>query len=213
MPARTRAEGQSGGGGPGRGRSRACALSRAHFEALLEARGRDLDENPPENVTDLEVYAEGTSAALIWLVLEVLGVRDEASRAAARHVGHRLGAHRPAAGGAVPRPRQPLPAAVGPADGGGAHRLTISRNGATAPKIAGVSSPRSPGSRGCIWIKRAALRPSVDRRALPALLPATLADAYLRGFARYGFDVFDPRHALQRPAVARLIWNAALKRY
>ena len=54
---------------------------------------------------------------------------------------------------------------------------------------------------------------NADRRAVPALLPATLAEAYLNGLERRKYDVFDPRHALQRPAVGRLIWNGLRGRF
>jgi phytoene synthase len=66
---------------------RTYGLSRVHFERLLEARERDMSDESPQDVAALESYAEGTSAALTWLVLEVLGVRDDASMRAGRHVG------------------------------------------------------------------------------------------------------------------------------
>ena len=66
---------------------RTYSLSRSYFEALLEARERDMSDESPEDVEALERYAEGTSASLTHLVLEVLGVRDEVSMTAGRHVG------------------------------------------------------------------------------------------------------------------------------
>src|SRR5690606_5822043 len=63
------------------------ALARADFDILLDTRERDVGDDAFADVMDLESYAEGTSARLTALAFQVLGVKDEASRAAGRHVG------------------------------------------------------------------------------------------------------------------------------
>lgn len=63
------------------------ALSGAHFARLIDTRERDLADDPPADLTLLEDYAEGTSAPLLWLALEVLGVTDAGAATAAREVG------------------------------------------------------------------------------------------------------------------------------
>ncbi len=65
----------------------ACGLTRAHFDRLIDAREADLLPDPPESLAALEAYAESTSSTLVWLALEVLGVRDTGSREAGRHLG------------------------------------------------------------------------------------------------------------------------------
>lgn len=186
-------------------------LTRQYFDSLLVARARDLEEDPPTDVVDLESYAEGTSATLCWLVLETLGVRDEASRAAGRHVGIAwalTGLLRAVLFHARVN-RFLLPAdllakaALGPYD------IKERKN---SERIAGVVAEIALIARAHL-AKARALREGVDPRALPALLPAVLADGYLAALSRRKFDVFDPRHGLQRPAVARLIWSGLLKRY
>ena len=62
-------------------------LSRAHFDALLDARELDLAEEAPASMEALEAYAEGTSANLVLLALEALGMREGATLQAGVSVG------------------------------------------------------------------------------------------------------------------------------
>src|SRR6266851_9145117 len=66
---------------------RGRGLTRAHFDALIAAREFDLGGEAPESLAALESYAEGSSARLVWLALEVLGERGESAIAAGRAVG------------------------------------------------------------------------------------------------------------------------------
>jgi NADH dehydrogenase [ubiquinone] 1 alpha subcomplex assembly factor 6 len=185
---------------------RTYGLSRSLFDALLDARERDMSDEAPEDAAALEMYAEGTSASLSLLALEVLGARDEASMAAGRHVGIAwalTGLLRAVLFHARAN-RFLLPQNLMAAENLTGHDLHEQRN---AAKIASVVEQIADTARAHI-VKARGFRAKVDRRALPALLPATLADAYLKGLAQRKFDVFDPRHALQRPAALRLAWNA-----
>ncbi len=181
-------------------------LSRRDFDVLLAARAQDLADEVPPDIAALEDYAAGTSASLTALVLEVLDVGDSDSRAAGRHVGiawaltgllRAVLFHARANRFLLP---QDLLAAESLTPHGVQERRNAAKIAAIVEQIAAIARAHLDRAR--------AYRSSVDRRALPALLPATLADQYLRGLARRGFDVFDPRHALQRPAVLRLAWNA-----
>jgi len=59
-----------------------------------------------------------------------------------------------------------------------------------------------------------ALSRHVPRQAVPALLPATLAEAYLRRMERRGFNLFDPRLGLSKPGrQARLLVKAIRGRF
>ncbi len=181
-------------------------LSRVHFEALLEARARDMADDSPQDAMELEAYAEGTSARLTLLVLEVLGAREAASMAAGNHVGIAwalTGLLRAVLFHARTN-RFLLPQDLMAAENLTSHDLQEQRN---AAKIAKVIAQIAQAARAHIE-KARAYRKQVDKRALPALLPATLADAYLKGLEKRRFDVFDPRHVLQRPAAMRLAWNA-----
>src|SRR5262249_55654902 len=66
---------------------RDLALTRIHFDRLIDARESDLAGEPPMDLAALERYAGATSAELIHLALEALGVRDRAAGEAGHHVG------------------------------------------------------------------------------------------------------------------------------
>jgi len=185
---------------------RAHNLSRAYFETLLDARARDMADEPPADVYALEAYADGTSASLTALVREALGVHDGASKAAGRHVGIAwalTGLLRAVLFHARAN-RFLLPQDLLEEQNLSAHdvqeRSNAAKIGVVIAEIARIASAHLDKARR--------YRKDIDPRVLPALLPATLADAYLKGLARRNFDVFDPRHVLQRPAVLRLTWNA-----
>ena len=186
-------------------------LAREDFDKLLETRERDVGDDGFADVADLESYADGTSARLTSLALQVLGAKDEASRTAGRHVGigwalsglmravlfHARANH-------VPLPQDLLAGAALTAHDVQEHR-NAARLGVVIEQVARTARAHLDPARTS--------RARVDCRALAALLPATLAESYLSGLERRKYDVFDPRHALQRPAVGRLIWNGFRGRF
>jgi phytoene synthase len=191
---------------------RAHALPAGPFEALLVARERDLENEPPESLAALEAYAEATSSGLIDLALGILGERGDAARAAARHVGIAwalTGLLR-----AVPfhagRRQVFLPRDLIAAAGLDIEALIAGRPGETLRLVA-----RQVGEAARAHLRQArALRVSVPRTAVPALLPAVLADRALDRLERGGFSLFDA--AVQRPAgdrALRLLWAALRRRY
>ncbi|MGE4063562.1 MAG: phytoene/squalene synthase family protein [Rhodospirillaceae bacterium] len=185
------------------------SLDRIDFDTLLDTRERDVGDDAFADVMDLESYADGTSARLTSLALQILGVRDEASRAAGRHVGiawSLTGLMRAVLFHARAN-RVPLPLDLLTGAALTAHDVQEQRN---AARLAAVIAHVAQVARAHIDKARTH---QVDARAIPALLPATLAESYLKGLERRRYDVFDPRHALQRPAVARLIWNGWRRRF
>src|ERR1700722_17320048 len=66
---------------------RAHGLSQAYFTALLDARARDMDENPPESLAALEAYASDVSGSLTLLALEILGIENPIARSAGSAIG------------------------------------------------------------------------------------------------------------------------------
>jgi NADH dehydrogenase [ubiquinone] 1 alpha subcomplex assembly factor 6 len=66
---------------------RDCRLSRAHFDRLINARERDLIDEPLPDFVALEDYAKATSSPLMQLALEVLGIRSPEAQETARQVG------------------------------------------------------------------------------------------------------------------------------
>src|SRR5215472_14438942 len=141
---------------------RAYGLTRAHFDRLIDAREEDLGEEPLASLADLEDYAEATSARLVYLALETLGVRDPGAEKAGFHIGIAYAL----AGILRSMPHQPR----------------VSRALASA-EIAAAASRHLGLAR--------ARRSAVPRSALPALLPAIVAERWLKRLARAGFDPFD----------------------
>jgi len=62
-------------------------LSQRWFQRSLDARQRDFSADQLETLDDLENYAEQGHSSILYLLLESLGVTDEASEFAASHVG------------------------------------------------------------------------------------------------------------------------------
>jgi NADH dehydrogenase [ubiquinone] 1 alpha subcomplex assembly factor 6 len=154
---------------------RRLGLSRDHFDRLIAARERDLSPEPPETVAALESYAEETSAPLQLLALEALGASGADANRAAREaaIAYALVGLLRAVPFLARSPRRTLP-----------------------PPLR--EQPKEVAARAQAHLVQAqAMRGQVPRAALPALLPAALAAADLKRFARAGFDPFAP--ALGRP--------------
>lgn len=187
-------------------------LSRGHFDRLLDMRERDLDEDAPADLADLEAYAEATTATVTRLALEVLGARDPASQTAGHHVGIAwalTGLIR-----AIPfhaaQKRLMMPGdLVGEARVDPHDLFELRRPAEIRPVVAQVAA------RAQEHLDRArAVRSGVPKAALPALLPGTLAAGYLRTLAKLDHDPFAAR--VQGPLPGRgvrLLWGGATGRY
>jgi len=139
-------------------------LSQPHFETIIATREQEIDaQGSFGSVADMETFAEGTSARLIDLVLEVLGAP---ATPAATHAGIAYGIARLIRAAVLHDPEINLSAYVETA-------------------------------RDHLGKARAV---QVDRRAIPALLAATMAGQYLRAVHS---DV-----ANIRPSIMQLIWSA-----
>ncbi len=186
-------------------------LSRIHFDELLNARADDMNEDAPPDLLALETYAEGTSARLLWLALEILGVESESSKSAARHVGiawSLTGLMRAVLFHAQVN-KMMLPQDLMNAKDLNTQDAFRQKN---AEKISEVV--REIVDVAKLHLDKAkSIHADVDSRAIPALLVGVLATQYLRGAERRRFDVFDPKYALQRPSILNLTWSAWRGRY
>ncbi len=187
-------------------------LPRAPFQALLEARAFDLQDEPPIDLAALERYAEATSAGLTRLALQCLGAMQPRALQAGQHVGIAWGLtglvravpfH--AAQRRLLLPLDRLQAAGLTPDDVFERR----KPKALAVVVAGIASEARRHLR-----QARRLRVGVPRLALPALLPATLLDGYLARLARYRYDVYHAKTDL--PPLARqlrLAWKASIRRF
>ncbi len=191
---------------------RRFALSWSHFERLLDGRGAELSGDPPADTDALIRYAEGISAPVSCLGLEVLGVGGDAAIEAARHVGIAwaiTGLVR-----AIPfhaaRARVYLPAV---SCRHGALDIDALLRGRFVPGLADVVSELCDLAAGHLAGARR-LRAQVPRRALPVLLPATLAEGYLGKLRAAHHEPFEAHVRASPPSrLLMLALNAFLGRY
>jgi NADH dehydrogenase [ubiquinone] 1 alpha subcomplex assembly factor 6 len=188
-------------------------LSRAHFERLIDAREGDLADAPPADLDALVAYAEASSAPLVLLALEALGVRDHAAMRSGREVGiaYALAGLLGATVFHARARRTYLPADLVAAHGIALHRTLFELK--PAPGLAAVAE--AVAARARVHLAQArALRRDVPRAALPALLPAVLAGRMLARLERVGYDVLAPRLARSDGGKAlRLALAAFVARY
>lgn len=188
-------------------------LSRLHFDAMLEARALDLADAPPATLAALEAYAEGSSASLVLLALEALGVRQAEAEAAGRSVGIAY-----ALSGllAAMRFHAGMQRCYLPQDMIDSYDIDLARSVfalKSTPALAESVQEIAALARYHLDVARAQ-RSAVPREAMPALLPAVMAERRLRRLARLGYDPFDPRGA--RPDTLqslRLSWMGLRRRY
>ncbi len=162
------------------------SLPRPLFDRLIEARELDMQDQPPETLAQLKLYVEDSSAGLSALAALVLGGEDGATQEAARHVGQAWGlvgllrAHP----FAIKLRRLYLPVREKGLDieevlAGEAPRGLIE----LTEQIAATAASHLASARK--------LRREVSRIAIPALLPAKLADSYLIKLRKAGFNPTD----------------------
>ncbi|HEX9534318.1 MAG TPA: squalene/phytoene synthase family protein [Stellaceae bacterium] len=166
---------------------REFGLTRDHFDRLIDARETDLADEPPASLAALEDYAESTSARLVHLALEVLGVHNSA----AGEAGHHIGIAYAIAGllRLLPfRTRRIIPADI--------------------PMQEAVTELSAAASRHLDAAR--AHRNTIPRSALPALLPAIIAQRSLTRLKRAGYNPFDPVLATPDPLQSWRLAAAAL---
>ena len=155
-------------------------LSRAPFDRIIDTRERDLDDAPPADLAALVDYAEGTSSALIDS--RAGGARggracDGGGGARGRH---RLRAGRSVAGDAVScRRRTLLHPAGGRERGSGSIRQPMHGVAIRAALRAAAAELAETAATHLAAARRNAPAKSSGGRT-PALLPAVIADRFLR---------------------------------
>ena len=169
------------------------SLPRPLFDRLIDAREMDLADRPPETLDHLIAYAEASSGGLTQLALFMLDASEAPSQAAGALVGTawaltglvRALPHQLRQGRCI------LP------------REIMARHGVEERALRDMK-PSDAVCRSVQEICVIALEKLKESRsiklyerpsALPALLPAALAEAYLARLARLGHDPFDSRNA------------------
>ena len=178
-------------------------LSRAHFDRLIDTRETDLHDEPQASLEALEDYVEGTSARLVYLALEILGASDPPTTLAGFHVG---------IGYALAGLLHAMPYLVGtgrrfiPSDISARTGLDNAdyRSLRTRPALRAASTELAAAAARHLASARTA---SIARFALPALLPAKIAQRSLARLRRAGYDPFDPSLTARDPLQS---WRLAI---
>jgi NADH dehydrogenase [ubiquinone] 1 alpha subcomplex assembly factor 6 len=162
-------------------------LSREHFDALIDARAFDFTDMAPASLVALEAYAEATSGRLVWLALEVLGERGDAAWLAGRSIGiaYALAGLLRAVPFHARTKRRYLPDELCAAVGMSVERELFELR--SSPGLRQVVEQVATRAEAHLADARA-LRRQVPGQAMPALLPAVLADADLARLAHAGYD-------------------------
>jgi len=187
-------------------------LSRGYFDGLLEARAFDLDDDAPADTDALMAYVEATSANLVALALEVVGETGEAAGDAGYHVGMAWGLTgllRAVPFHAAAR-RIYLPGTLcRDADIELSDLFELRTGEGLAHAVAELSAVARH------HLVQARRKPNhIEKSALPALLPATLAGVYLDRLEKAGFDPFgQPARAAGPGLLARLAVAALRGRF
>jgi NADH dehydrogenase [ubiquinone] 1 alpha subcomplex assembly factor 6 len=181
-------------------------LPRAPFDRLLDARETDMEDTPPPDLAALSAYADATSGSLGHLALQVVGAgTSEEAVHAVRPIWTAwalTGLLRAVPFHAASR-RAYLPQTLMAAEGMTAQDLF---EGKRRPAIAAIAQAVADEARRLLREGRASAR-RLPRRALPALMPATLAAMHLRRLEAADYDVFAAR--VQEAPPARL-WRLLL---
>ena len=173
---------------------RACVLDRAPFDALLEAREADLEEEGPADLAALERHAAATGGSLAELMVRASGTGSGEALEAGRQVGTAwalIGTLR-AAPHAAAQGRVTLPADLLTGAGITAEDVRAVRG---FERFAAVAEPVAGRAEVLLAAARQARR-AVPRRGLGVLLIARLADLYRARLRRSAWDPRDPRLAI-----------------
>ena len=172
---------------------RSCALDRAPFDALLDAREVDLEGEGPADLAALERYAAATGGSLTELMVRACGADSGPALEAGRQVGTAwalIGTLR-AAPHAAAQGRVTLPADLLTKAGIAAEDVRAGRGfdrfAAIAERVAGRATDLLAAARQ--------VRRAVPRQCRSVLLIARLADLYRARLQHAASDPRDPRVA------------------
>lgn len=187
-------------------------LTKALFDRLIDARGSDLDDSPPDTIEALLHYAEETVAPLLCLSLEVVGERSEAAQKAAGHIGTAwslVGLMRALPFHLLSR-RQYLP------------RELLQRHGVLERDLLEIKPSDSLNHAieelcGLVdqHVRSArAISREMGTHARPVLRQIGLTEMYRKRLSRVGYNPFDPRIAQPLPMMVwRLLFRKMTGRY
>ncbi len=192
-----------------KGLIRQCMLPRQLFDVLIDAHAGDFAAMPPVSMMALEAYADATSAGLMRLALAITD--GAAPDAAIRHAGLAWGLTGllRSVGFHASRQQIFLPSDLMQAEGLTPEAVFAYNK---CPELRRVMLALAGHAQSHLDKMRKVLS-APSRQVLPALLPVTLAQTYLKQILRPDHDPFlaqDPTPAFQRQT--RLVWAMVRRR-
>jgi NADH dehydrogenase [ubiquinone] 1 alpha subcomplex assembly factor 6 len=157
-------------------------LDQSTVMALIDARERDMEDEPFADLAALAAYARATSAPLMKLAVQQLGARADDTVIDAAGTAYALTGILRAAPHLLARQRVQLPSDLLDAQGLSPEAAYQTASGAALqPIYARIASEAEVQLRMARQVK-------VSRAALPALLPATLAGLSLKTLRHHNHD-------------------------
>lgn len=166
-------------------------LTRSFLKRLVAAREGQLEDPPMMKISDAESYAEDTASTLVYLQLEILGLRDHNADHAASHFGKTIG---------ISTLLRSLPfhashrRLVIPVEISSKHSVSqedVYRNGPKAEHISDAVYEFATKAHDHLLTAKT-YTPSASKAASPAFLSAVWAESYLKRLEKCNFDAFDP---------------------
>jgi NADH dehydrogenase [ubiquinone] 1 alpha subcomplex assembly factor 6 len=176
---------------------RELPMTRDHFDRLINARETDLDDQPPPSLAALGEYAEASSGRLVLLALEILGVHEPGAGETGSHVGiaYSLAGLLRAMPFHARAGHQFIPADIAARSGLGEQDYRALRS---TPALRAATAELAVAASRHLDLARAH-RAKIPRSALPALLPAVVAQRSLLRLKQAAYDPFDPALAIPDP--------------
>ncbi|XP_049709934.1 NADH dehydrogenase (ubiquinone) complex I, assembly factor 6 isoform X2 [Elephas maximus indicus] len=169
-------------------------LTKRWLMKIVDEREKNLDDKAYRNIQELETYAENTQASLLYLTLEILGVKDLHADHAASHIGKAQG----------------IVTCLRAAPYHGSRRKVFlpmdicMLHGVSQEDFLRKNQDKNVrdviydiASQAHLHLKHArSFHKSVPLRAFPAFLQTVALEDYLKKIQRVDFDIFHP--ALQQ---------------
>ncbi|KAM7259276.1 hypothetical protein ACFE04_015017 [Oxalis oulophora] len=193
-------------------------ISKGWLKRSIEARVKDAQKNPtdvPENIEELEKYAEDTISTLLYMTLQSGGIRSTVADHAASHVGKASGLLLLLRSLPYHASKNRLYAYL-PADSAEKHGILVKNGDQLEFRL---NNPEDlcdvvfeMASVANVHLQKAReLAKSIPAEARPVLLPAVPAQVFLDTLRKVHFNVFDPRLARGTFGIPPLWYQLKLK--
>lgn len=191
-------------------------LERALFDAVIDAREFDLEEEPPQSLADLEGYVTNTSSTLLELALQVVAA-DEGRKPEAREAANAMGLAWGLLGlvRAIPFHAQfnrlYLPQDISASYGLNSRSVIDLK---TSPELCAVVKELCLRAEKHLKSARSLRRELATETRVPLLL-GIAAERYLKRLAASGYDPFtaEVQQAAEGTTIWRLAWARLRSRY